>query len=42
VDSEMVEKLLAHIRTKKNGNLLAAMISDIFGKAKIQQVPACN
>jgi hypothetical protein len=42
VASEMVEKLLTHLRTKKNGNLLAAMISDIFGKAKIQQVPACN
>jgi hypothetical protein len=36
-----VDKLYEYIRTKPNGGLLNVIISDIFGKAKIKQMPIC-
>lgn len=42
VSKEMVDKLYAHIRTKQNGALLTSIISDIFGKAGIKQIPMCS
>jgi hypothetical protein len=41
VPKEMVDKLYEYIRTKPNGGLLNVIISDIFGKAKIKQMPIC-
>jgi len=42
VSKEMVDKLYEHIRKKQNGNLLTSIISDIFGSARINQIPMCS
>lgn len=42
VAKEMVDKLYGHIRTKPNGGLLTSILSEIFGKAKVKQVPICS
>jgi hypothetical protein len=42
VAKEMVDKLYSHVRTKPNGGLLTSILSEIFGKAKIKQVPMCS